>query len=153
MTDPTKDIQAILDKHAADTAAGDARAVMAAYTADAEVFDLPPPLQVEADADGLQQWLDSWDQPPTVAYRDLNISVSGDFAMASGFTHTAVRRDGEDGGYWTRNSWAFRRDNGAWKIAHTHCSVPFYMDDHQRAALDLEPGTGKAETGLANDRT
>lgn len=145
MEQARKDIQAVLDAQAHDHAAGDAGAVMAAYTADAVVFDLPPPLQVEADADGLQQWIDSWDTPPRIRYRDIDIAVSGDVAMAWGFVHTATRRDGEDGGFWARNTWAFRREGDGWKICHHHSSVPFYMDDSQRAALDLEPGTGPAQ--------
>lgn len=28
---------------------------------------------------------------------------------------------------------------GGWKIAHTHSSVPFYMEGSYRAAVDLHP--------------
>lgn len=144
MSDESKAIRDLLQEQAARLAAGDAQAVMAAYDSDAVVFDLPPPLQVDADPDGLQAWIDGWDRPPTLTYRDIEVSVAGDLATAWGFVHTAVSRDGEDGGFWTRNSWAFRRKDGNWKIVHAHSSVPFYMDGSERAALDLEPGSGKA---------
>jgi ketosteroid isomerase-like protein len=32
-----------------------------------------------------------------------------------------------------------RDEHGAWKIAHEHTSVPFYMDGSFRAAIDLKP--------------
>lgn len=144
MEQPEEDIRSLLDKHAADVAAGDAQAAMSTYAADAVVFDLPPPLQVQVDPDGLQDWINGWDQPPAITYRDISITTSGDLAMAWGFVHTAVKRGGEAGGFWTRTSWAFRRENGAWKIVHAHNSVPLYMDGSERAALDLKPETGKA---------
>lgn len=139
------DIRALLDQQAKDMAAGDAAAAMAAYADGPVLYDLPPPLQVSADADGLQEWIDGWDVPPKITYRDLEITVAGDLAVAWGFVHTAVRRDGEDGGFWSRNTWAFRRGPDGWKITHNHNSVPFYMDKNQQAALDLEPGTGAAQ--------
>ncbi|WBU56828.1 YybH family protein [Paracoccus sediminicola] len=139
------EIEALLHAQSRDHAAGDAAAVMSAYRSDAVLFDLPPPLQVKADADGLQEWIDGWDSPPTISYHGLSISVSGKMAMAWGFVHTKFRRNGEDGGFWTRATWSFRREARGWKIVHHHNSVPFYMDDSQRAALDLEPGSGKAQ--------
>ena len=139
-----KDIRALLDRQASDMAAGDAQAVMASFAENPVLFDLPPPMQVDADAAGLQDWIDGWEKPPVVTYRDIEIEVSGDLAVAWGFVHTAVRRDGKDGGYWTRCTWAFRRGPDGWRITHNHTSVPFYMDDNQRAALDLEPGSGAA---------
>ena len=40
---------------------------------------------------------------------------------------------------WFRQTLCFRKIRGAWKIAHQHESVPFYMDGSYRAAVDLEP--------------
>ena len=40
---------------------------------------------------------------------------------------------------WYRQTLSFRKVNGAWKIAHEHSSVPFYMDGSFRAATDLKP--------------
>lgn len=31
------------------------------------------------------------------------------------------------------------KSDGAWRIAHRHESVPFYMDGSNRAAVDLTP--------------
>ncbi|SDD93795.1 Ketosteroid isomerase homolog [Paracoccus isoporae] len=137
-------IQAVLDRQAEAHAAGDAASVMDAYAEAPVLFDLPPPMQVEADAAGLQDWIDGWDSPPRISYRDVEIAVAGDLAMAWGFVRTDTRRDGQEGGFWTRSTWGFRRGAAGWKICHQHNSVPFYMDEDQRAALDLEPGTGTA---------
>ncbi|WBU64068.1 YybH family protein [Paracoccus aerodenitrificans] len=144
MRDAEAEIRDLLDTQARALQAGDVAGVMAPYAEDIVLFDLPPPLQVTADPGGLQDWIDGWDMPPTMRYRDMTISVSGDLAAAHGFIHTTVQRDGESGGYWARGSWIFRRSETGWKITHHHNSVPFYMDDSQRAALDLEPGSGPA---------
>jgi hypothetical protein len=32
-----------------------------------------------------------------------------------------------------------RKSQRTWQIAHLHASVPFYMDETRRAALDLTP--------------
>ena len=40
---------------------------------------------------------------------------------------------------WYRQTLSFRKVDGAWKIAHEHSSVPFYMDGSFGAAIDLKP--------------
>jgi ketosteroid isomerase-like protein len=40
---------------------------------------------------------------------------------------------------WYRLTVGLRKREGQWRIAHTHASVPFYMDESGRAALDLAP--------------
>lgn len=137
-------IIALLDQQARHHADGDAAAVMAAYSDDVVLFDLPTPMQLESDVAGLQEWIDGWDRPPRLTYRDITVTQAGDLATAWGFVHTDARRDGKDQGFWTRNSWVLRRVNGQWQIVHAHASVPFYMDGSMRAALDLQPGTGAA---------
>jgi PhnB protein len=38
-----------------------------------------------------------------------------------------------------RQTFGLRKLAGAWKIAHDHMSVPFYMDGSYKAAIDLKP--------------
>jgi PhnB protein len=38
-----------------------------------------------------------------------------------------------------RETLAFERVRGSWRIVHEHSSVPFYMDDSLRPAFDLLP--------------
>ena len=41
---------------------------------------------------------------------------------------------------WFRLTVGLRKNReGTWQIAHEHESVPFYMDETTRAALDLAP--------------
>jgi ketosteroid isomerase-like protein len=40
---------------------------------------------------------------------------------------------------WFRQTLGLLKIDGAWKIAHEHSSVPFYMDGSFKAAVDLKP--------------
>jgi hypothetical protein len=40
---------------------------------------------------------------------------------------------------WFRSTVGLDKKEGAWQISHLHASVPFYMDDTMKAALDLVP--------------
>ena len=50
-----------------------------------------------------------------------------------------TKTDGVKGGLWFRHTFGFQRIDGAWKIAHEHESVPFYMDGSYKAAVELKP--------------
>ena len=52
---------------------------------------------------------------------------------------TGKRVDRREVSLWMRSTLCFRREGGAWKIAHAHTSVPFHMDGSFRAAVDLAP--------------
>jgi len=54
---------------------------------------------------------------------------------------TLLGRMGSPGKFslWYRLTVGLRKREGQWRIAHTHASVPFYMDESGRAALDLAP--------------
>jgi PhnB protein len=104
-------------------------------------FDLAPPLiSTGADANGLQAWFDTWRGRLGYDIRDLSITA-GD---AAAFRHSLTRLSGtkidrEKVDVWFRLILCFQKLGGAWKIAHQHESVPFYMDGSYRAAIDLEP--------------
>ena len=122
----------------------DARRVVQAYTADTVNFDLPPPLQLKgADAvspKGLEDWFATWRAPIGIEHRDLQITAAGDLGFAHCLLHlTGPRTTGEETDVWVRQTFGFRRVDGAWRIAHEHTSVPFYMDGSYRAAVDLKP--------------
>jgi ketosteroid isomerase-like protein len=107
-------------------------------------FDLAPPLRIGADTERapghIQQWFDTWDGPIVSEARDLEIAVGDGIAYAFGLRHmTGTKTDGERVDLWFRATACLRREDGAWKIAHVHNSVPFAMDDSGRALLDLEP--------------
>jgi ketosteroid isomerase-like protein len=120
------------------------RAAVALYTRDVVGYDLAPPLRIAGstmrDPRYIQQWFDTWDGPIESEARDLEIVTEGDVAYAFGLRHmTGTKKDGEHVDLWFRATACLRREEGTWKIAHVHNSVPFAMDGSDRALLDLEP--------------
>jgi ketosteroid isomerase-like protein len=119
-----------------------AAGIAAAYTPDAPIFDLSPPLaQDGAKIERKQPWLDTWDGPIDLASRDLKITVSGDTAFGHGFLRMTgtPKAAGRQIDFWMRATYCFERKSGAWRIVHEHTSVPFYMDGSLRPAFDLRP--------------
>jgi ketosteroid isomerase-like protein len=138
------EIANLLDAYAAAIRAKDARATVGFYTGDAVAFDLAPPLAIHAatvrDPSYIQRWFDTWDGPIKSEGRDLEIVVGDDVAYAFQLRHMmGTKTDGEAVDLWFRATACFRREDGTWKIAHVHNSVPFAMDGSGRALLDLEP--------------
>jgi ketosteroid isomerase-like protein len=120
----------------------DATGITAPYAPDAEVFNLAPPLTHHGrDRQETQAWLDTWATPIEISARDLEITVTGDFAFAHGFLHMHGTKKGADHAvdFWMRETLCFERRRGAWQIVHEHTSVPFYMDASSCPAFDLQP--------------
>ena len=120
----------------------DAAAIVAPYAQDAVVCDLAPPLcHGGTDLQAKQAWLDTWEGPIDRESRDLNITVSGDFAFCHGFYRLGgtPKAAGRPISFWMRATVCLNRDGGAWRIVHEHTSVPFYMDGSLRPAFDLQP--------------
>lgn len=122
----------------------DAASVIALLTQDAVAFDLAPPLVQRAEATHdpalLEEWFQTWKGPINSDSHDLKIEVGGDVAYAHGLQHmTGTKVSGERPDLWFRATACFRRENGQWRIAHMHNSVPFAMDGSAKALLDLKP--------------
>ena len=79
------EILAVLNRQADFMAAGDAAGWTDASEKDAAVYGLAPPLQNTLDIKVQQDWIDRWDEPPSILYRDIRTTVSGDLAAAWGF--------------------------------------------------------------------
>jgi PhnB protein len=134
------EIQAVIEDWADAMRAKDAKRVVAHGTADFVHFSLAPPLVAETGVKGLEQWFATWRGPIDYALHDLRITAGDDVAFAHSLnrmrgTHTS----GESTDLWFRHTLCLRKAAGAWKIAHEHESVPFYMDGSMKAALDLKP--------------
>jgi ketosteroid isomerase-like protein len=146
-------IRELLANMAAGYRAKDAERIVAGYAPDMMVYNLaPPPLRTRAGeqsdigggrlvdmatADGVRTWLAGFgDQPFDYEIADLAIAVGGDVAFAHG-----LGRMGSPGAFslWFRFTVGLRKHQGIWQITHLHASVPFYMDETRRAALDLTP--------------
>jgi ketosteroid isomerase-like protein len=137
-------ISDLLDAYTAAIRAKDARATVALYARDVVAYDLAPPLRMDTemvhDPKHIQEWFDTWDGPIDSEAQGLEIVVGEGVAYAVALRHlTGTKTDGESVDLWFRATAGFRRDDGEWKIAHIHNSVPFAMDGSGRALLDLEP--------------
>lgn len=116
--------------------------LMGLYAADAVIFDVKPPFQIQG-VDALRRmWeacLPCFPDSLRIETRDFTITVSGDLA----FAHWLFRFTGEDRDHpacqtWIRTTAAYRRHEGRWRILHEHLSVPFDPETG-RAAFTLEP--------------
>ncbi|HEX3663634.1 MAG TPA: nuclear transport factor 2 family protein [Acidobacteriaceae bacterium] len=120
----------------------DVEAIAAAYTGDAAIFNLAPPLRhTGVDVPETQAWLETWDGPITIEPRDFAVKVTGDTAVAWGYMRmqgTKIDPPAKPN-FWMRETLVLERTGGAWRIVHEHTSVPFYMDGSTRPAFDLEP--------------
>jgi len=122
----------------------DAATVVALYTRDAVGFGLAPPLQIDAvqlhAAGPLDAWFASWRGPIDTELRILQIRAGGELGFATALQHLAATAiDGRRIDMWTRSTFCFCKEDGAWKIASVHDSVPFAMDGSYRAQVSLTP--------------
>jgi len=104
-------------------------------------FALAPPLISDAgDRKGLDAWFATWQGPIGYEIRDLNVAASGNLAFCHSLNRmSGTSTSGEKSDLWFRLTICFRKVDGAWKIVHSHESVPFYMDGSYKAAIDLKP--------------
>jgi ketosteroid isomerase-like protein len=119
----------------------DAEAIVAEHALDAHLFSLAPPLMHRPDVEETQKWLNTWRGPVEFSYHHLQIKVSGNLAVASGYVRLAGRKIGaaQPVDFWFRGTLTLERRHGDWQIVHEHHSVPFYMDGSLRPAFDLQP--------------
>ena len=73
--------------------------------------------------------------------RDLEVTVSGDFAFCHGYLRMRGTKKRAEGAvdFWMRETLCLERRGSGWRIVHEHTSVPFYMDATLRPAFDLTP--------------
>jgi uncharacterized protein (TIGR02246 family) len=146
MADTEAEVLAVLDEHAAAHTARDVQRMLALYTGDAVNYTLAPPLQQGPDTpygtpEGIQAWLDTFDGPVRLVYRDPVVTADGDVAFVHTLTQMSATPAGapESFSFWFRSTYGLRRIDGVWRITHQHDSTPFHMDGSFRAATDLLP--------------
>ena len=134
-------IRSVIDRHVKALYAKDAAAVIACFTPDYVAFTLEPPLvSAMTGTKEYDAWFATWHGPISTEIRDLDIAVGGDVGVSHSLNMMSSRTSGgDDVEVWYRQTLSFRKVDGAWKIAHAHTSVPFYMDGSFRAATDLKP--------------
>ena len=134
------EIERLLQQLAKAHADHDADAIVGAYSPDAVIFDLAPPLGRRGmDGESVVAWLAGWDGPIRIDARDVNRAVDGDLAFVSALNRIQGRQGAEEQDMWYRTTMCLRKTTGRWRIVCDHSSVPFYMDGSYRAAVDLQP--------------
>ncbi|EJN06116.1 nuclear transport factor 2 family protein [Phyllobacterium sp. YR531] len=134
-------IEAVINDWSQAITSKDARRTLSCLTDDIVEFSLAPPLQYSGkDADGIQGWFDTWIGNIGNEARDVHITSSGDVAFVRCLVRmTGTKTSGEKADLWFRQTLGLIKRDDIWKIAHTHASVPFYMDGSFKAAIDLTP--------------
>jgi ketosteroid isomerase-like protein len=134
-------IRSLIDQHVKALYAKDAQAVITCLAPDYVPFTLAPPLvSTMTGTKEYESWFATWQGPIGTEIRDLAIAVSGDLGISHSLNMMSGRSaSGHEVKLWYRQTLSFHKVNGAWKIAHEHTSVPFYMDGSFRAATDLKP--------------
>jgi len=143
MAEAEAEIRALIDQRIGAMRAKDAAGATAYLTADVVAFELAPPLALApgaaADVQGLAAWLSGFSEIE-IEVRDLAIEAGDCVGFARALHHLkGTRTDGRPVSLWMRSTLCFRRQDGAWRIAHAHTSVPFHMDGSFRAAVELQP--------------
>jgi PhnB protein len=135
------EVRAVIDDWANALRAKDAGGVVARQATGFVQFALAPPLQATSlDRDGLSAWFSSWQGPIDYEIRDQRITAGERVAFCHSLNRmSATTTDGQRTELWFRQTLCFCKVGGEWKITHEHDSVPFYMDEDARAAIDLEP--------------
>ena len=144
MNEDEAGIRALIEERSSAMRDGDAARAVATLAKDVVAFELAPPLalgpEAALDEAGLAAWLSGWEGPVGIEIRDLHVEAGGDVGWCRSLNRLHGRlKGGREVDLWMRSTLAFRRERGAWKIAHGHSSVPFLMDGSYRAAVDLSP--------------
>jgi ketosteroid isomerase-like protein len=152
MTEDERQVRELLADVATSYRSKDADRIVSHDAPDIVMFDLAPPLRQrrggtadigggrEVDmttAEGVRAWLAGFgDAAFEYDIQDLEVAAGDHVAYAH-----CLARMGSPGKFslWYRLTVGLRKREGQWRIAHTHASVPFYMDESGRAALDLAP--------------
>src|SRR5579859_3656250 len=138
------EIRQLLDRWAKAFHAGDLNGIMSIYEPGEAlvVYDVVPPLQYtgfEAYKKDYQEFLDQFQGPIDVEYRDLNIVAGDTVAFSRGLERmSGTLKNGQKFDAWVRFTECYRKINGHWLAVHDHISVPVDLDSG-KAVLDLKP--------------
>jgi uncharacterized protein (TIGR02246 family) len=120
----------------------DLERLVAAYSPDIVYFDVVPPLQYAGSAalrGRFSEWFDGYQGPIDIEMRDLNITTSGEIAVAHWLSRASgTLTNGREVGSWVRATSCCRRSNNRWLITHEHISLPVDVANG-RAAAELLP--------------
>lgn len=137
-------IRDLYDRWAKAFEARDIDGIMAVYAPGETVvaYDIVPPLQYKGNAayrKDYADFLDQFDGPIHVEFRDLRIVSSGDVAFIHALERvTGKMKNGQPLDLWLRATSGLQKINGKWLIVHDHISVPADLENG-KAMLNLQP--------------
>jgi ketosteroid isomerase-like protein len=136
------EVKALFDSQLDAIQAKDLDRLMAVYSPDIVYFDAVPPLQYAGSAalrSRFSEWFGGFQGPIGMEMRDLNISTSGEIAVAHWLSRASgTLTNGREVGSWVRATSCCQRSNHRWLITHEHISLPVDFATG-RAATDLLP--------------
>ena len=121
-----KEIQKLSENWAAAVEKKDVDAILAAYSDDVVVFDVPPPLQVkglDACRKHWEDWLKNFKGAIKCEFKDTQITAGEDVAFLTTLTRIE-EKDAPESGSWVRVTVGYRKTNGKWLATHEHASIP-----------------------------
>ncbi|HEX8720103.1 MAG TPA: nuclear transport factor 2 family protein [Pyrinomonadaceae bacterium] len=141
LTDEAR-IRELIEERVRAIRAKDVNALMSNHAPDVVMFDALDPLRYagsEAVGERAGKWLSWYQGPVDYAVRDLSVTA-GDGAAFCHYLYrvTGTMTNGREVDMWVRSTICFRRDGGAWVVAHEHTSVPFDAESG-RASVNLKP--------------
>ena len=138
------EIKALYNRWAKAFEARDIDGIMSVYAPGDSVvgYDIAPPLQYkgkDAYREDYIEFLDQYNGPIHVEYRDMRIVSSGDV----GFLHALEKisgklKSGQQSEFWLRATSGVEKIGGHWLIVHDHVSVPTDFETG-KSLLDLKP--------------
>jgi uncharacterized protein (TIGR02246 family) len=138
------EIRQLLDHWAKAFHAKDLNGIMSIYEPGGALvsYDLVPPLQYagfEAYKKDYQEFLDQFQGPVDIEYRDLKIFAGDTVAFSRGLERmTGALKNGQQFDAWVRFTECYRKTHGRWLAIHDHISVPIDLDTG-KAVLNLKP--------------
>jgi ketosteroid isomerase-like protein len=136
------EVGALLDSRSEAVWIKDIDRLMSFYSPDIVYFDVVPGLQYTGSAalrGRFSEWFDAYEGSIGQEIRDLNISASGDIAIAYMLIRASgTLKNGREVGFWVRATSCCQRSNQGWLITHEHVSLPVDPESGS-AAMDLVP--------------
>jgi ketosteroid isomerase-like protein len=116
--------------------------LMSFYSADVVYFDVVPPLRYVGSAalrSRFLEWFDGYKGAMGMEMRDVNISASGDIAVAHWLSRASgTLKNGQEVGSWVRATSCCQRSNQSWLMTHEHISLPVDFKSG-KATMELVP--------------
>ena len=138
------EVRQLLDRWAKAFHAKDLNGIMSIYEPGQALvsYDIVPPLQYtgfEAYKKDYREFLDQFQGPIDIEYRDLSIIAGDTVAFSRGLERmTGTLKNGQKFDAWVRFTEGYRKTSGHWLAIHDHISVPVDLDTG-KAALGLKP--------------